>query len=201
MSATAAPRGLDAASAKIARFDIAGMHCATCANRNERALKSLPGVRLAAVNFALRSARVEFDPGLVSERALHDAVVDNGFQVLKPEFAQENKARTEQESSNAQWRAFTALILSAPVMLLAMLEIELPWSVGGTNVSLWLQAILSSVVILGLGWEFHRGMARLALRGAANMDTLISRGTLSALIYSWGRCWPASRTFILKPGL
>lgn len=69
-------------------------------------------------------------------------------------------------------------------MLLAMLEIELPWSVAGRNDSLWLQAALSSVVILGLGWDFHHGMARLALRGTANMDTLISLGTLSALFYS-----------------
>jgi P-type Cu+ transporter len=185
VSATAAPREPAAASAQIAHFDIAGMHCAACANRNERALKNLLGVRDAAVNFALRNARVEFDPTLVSERALHDAVVGNGFQVLSPKFAKDNKAHAERELSDAKWRAFAALTLSAPVMLLAMLEIELPWSIAGTHVSVWLQAILSSVVILGLGWEFHRGMARLAVRGAANMDTLISLGTLSALIYSW----------------
>ena len=37
------------------------MHCAACANRNERALKKLHGVREAAVNFGMRNARVEFD--------------------------------------------------------------------------------------------------------------------------------------------
>ncbi len=62
-----------------AQFDIAGMHCAACANRNERALKGLPGVREATVNLALRRAHVAFDPALVSERALHEAVIANGF--------------------------------------------------------------------------------------------------------------------------
>jgi Cu+-exporting ATPase len=160
------------------------MHCAACANRNERALKNLPGVRVAAVNFALRSARVEFDPAVVSERALHDTVVNNGFQVLTNEFAKVNQQHAQRELALARRRAAAALALGVPVMMLAMLEIELPWSLAARNANLWLQAAMSSVVILGLGWEFHRGMARLAVRGAANMDTLISLGTLSALLYS-----------------
>jgi P-type Cu+ transporter len=170
--------------AKVARFDIGGMHCAACANRNERALKSLPGVRDAAVNFALRSARVEFDPTMVSERALYDAVAGNGFQVLAPELAQDNKARAHRELADARMRAVAGLVLTAPVLVLAMLGVDLPWEVAGRNAGLWVQAILSAIVILGIGWEFHRGMARLAVRGAANMDTLISLGTLAALGYS-----------------
>ena len=72
-------------------------------------------------------------------------------------------------------------------MVLAMLEIDLPFEIVERNLGLWLQALLSSIVILGLGFEFHQGMARLALRGTANMDTLISLGTLSALAFSlWG---------------
>lgn len=174
-----------AGETKVSHFEIGGMHCAACANRNELALKRLPGVIEAAVNFAMRSARVEFDPSKVTERALHEAVVDNGFQVLSKEFAKENKARAAQELREARFRAFTALALAAPVMLLAMFEIMLPWDIAGRNASLWVQAILSSIVILVLGWEFHQGMTRLAVRGTANMDTLISLGTLSALVFSF----------------
>ena len=54
----------------------------------------------------------------------------------------------------------------------------------GRNLSVWLQAILSSIVILGLGLEFHLGMVRRRAIVAANMDTLISLGTLAALLYS-----------------
>jgi Cu+-exporting ATPase len=184
VTATTYDTPISSGGARTARFDIAGMHCAACASRNERALKNVPGVREAAVNFALRRAQVVFDPNLTSERKLHEAVVDNGFQVLTPEFAQDNKQRAQAELDHAWLRAVLALSLSAPVMALAMLEIELPWELAGFNFSIWLQAALSAIVIVGLGWEFHRGMARLALRGAANMDTLISIGTLSALFYS-----------------
>ena len=62
-----------------------------------------------------------------------------------------------------------------------MADISLPWAYLGRNVSVWIQAILSSVVILGLGFEFHRGMVAQTRNLAANMDTLISLGTLAAL--------------------
>ena len=174
----------EAPSIKVATFGIGGMHCAACANRNERALQKVQGVRVAAVNFGMRNARVEFDAAAVSERALHDAVIGNGFQVLTNEFAQDNRQRARQELAQTRWRAFLALLLALPVALLAMLEIELPWTLFERNASVLIQAGLSTIVILGLGWGFHRGMLQQAVRGAANMDTLISLGTLAALFSS-----------------
>jgi len=171
-------------SIRVATFGIGGMHCAACASRNERALKKLHGVREAAVNFGMRNARVAFDAAAVTERALHDAVIGNGFQVLTNEFARDNKERARRELANARWRAFLALLLALPVAPLAMLEIELPWTLVGRNASALIQAGLSAMVILGLGWGFHRGMLQQAVRGASNMDTLISLGALAALFYS-----------------
>jgi P-type Cu+ transporter len=169
---------------RTASFGIGGMHCAACASRNERALKKLPGVRDATVNFGMRNARVEFHERAVSERDLHDAVINNGFQVLRTEFAQENKDRAKREFAHARQRAFVASALTAPIAFLAMLEIELPWELRGYNLAGWLVALLSTIVILGLGWEFNIGMLRQIREGAANMDTLISLGTLAALGYS-----------------
>src|SRR5262249_34677786 len=169
---------------KTATFSIAGMHCASCSARNERTLKKLAGVRDATVNLATHSARVIFDESVVSERTLYDAVINNGYQVLTTEFADEHKAQALRELQSARYRAFLALILAAPVTALAMLGIELPWTLAGHNVSVWIEAVLSGAVILGLGWQFHIGMLRQARNGAANMDTLISLGTLAALFYS-----------------
>jgi heavy metal translocating P-type ATPase len=167
-----------------ATFNIAGMHCPTCAVRNERTLKKLKGVASATVNFATRSARVEFDDALVSIDALYDLVVENGYQVLKPEFALDHKKEARRELQLAKQRAFLALLLAGPAATLGMLNIELPWNLFGHNASIWIQAILSTVVIIVLGWQFHIGMLRQARSMAANMDTLISLGTLAALFYS-----------------
>ena len=189
-----------AAGTRVTHFAIGGMHCAACANRNELALQRLPGVVEAAVNLALRSARVEFDPAKVSERVLHETVVRNGFQVLSNELARDNKARADRELRVARLKAFAALLLAAPVMLLAMLDISFPWEIAGRNLALWVQAALSASVVLVLGWEFHQGMARLALRGTANMDTLISLGTLSAFLFSGWGFWAGDQHLYFETG-
>jgi Cu+-exporting ATPase len=170
-----------------ATFAIGGMHCAACAVRNERTLRKIPGVREANVNLGTRRARVEFDEASVSEVALREAVVENGYQVLADEAAADHREQSRREVETARRRAFLAIALGAPVVVLAMTDIALPWSYLGRNASVWIQAVLSSVVILGLGFEVHRGMAAQARNFTANMDTLISLGTLAALFYSlWG---------------
>jgi Cu+-exporting ATPase len=169
---------------KTATFNIAGMHCASCAARNERTLKKLEGVLDASVNFATHGARVVFDDSVLSVSTFYDVVVDNGYQVLKPEFARDHKEQAQRDLQLARQRAFLALAFTLPTAALAMLDIELPWGLFNHNASVWIEAILSAVVILGLGWQFHVGMLRQARNGAANMDTLISLGTLAALFYS-----------------
>ena len=64
-------------------FAIGGMHCASCAARNERALSKLAGVLKASVNYGTHSARVEFDETAVSENALHEAVEKSGYKVQR----------------------------------------------------------------------------------------------------------------------
>src|ERR1700681_2812286 len=124
------PTASDHGTEKImttATFNIAGMHCASCAVRNERTLKKLKGVFNATVNLATHSARVEYDDSVVSVVALHDVVVENGYQVLKPELARDHKERARRELRSAKQRAFLALLLASPAAALAMLDIELPW--------------------------------------------------------------------------
>jgi Cu+-exporting ATPase len=165
-------------------FGIGGMHCASCVARNERMLLKLPGVLNVSVNLATANALVEFDEGAVSETAIQEAVARNGYEVLSQERAHDHKARAAQELRSARTKAYVALALSAPVVVLAMAEMSLPWEIAGLNVALWVQAALGSIVILVLGWQFHVGMVRQALQGASSMDTLISLGTLAAFGYS-----------------
>src|SRR6266852_37488 len=169
-----------------ATFEISGMHCAACAVRNERTLRKIPGVRDANVNLGTRRARVEFDEAAVSEPALRKAITENGYEVSADESG-DHRQQVRAEVRAARLRALSAIALATPVVLLAMSDVELPWTYLGRNASVWIQAILSSAIILGLGNGFHRGMLHQARKLAANMDTLISLGTLAALFYSlWG---------------
>ena len=181
-------------------FAIGGMHCAACAVRNERTLRKMPGVLEANVNLGTRRARIAFDEKAVTEAALRAAVIDNGYEVLPEDEAADPGQLMQKEVQTAKLRAFWAIALGAPVMVVAMADIQLPWSYLGRNLSVWLQAILSSAVILGLGFDFHRGMVAQARNLAANMDTLISLGTLAALLYSLWGMWIGNHHLYFETG-
>lgn len=170
---------------KTTTFNIVGMHCASCVARNEKSLKKVKGVKDASVNFGTHSATVEYDETQVSEKTLYDAVVKNGYKVMIASSMHEHKTQSQRELSLTKRRAFWSLILAGPVLILGMLMIDLPFSIVGYNGSIWIQAILSSIVILFFGWEFHIGMLKQLKLKSADMNTLISIGTLAALIYSF----------------
>jgi len=169
---------------KTVTFNIVGMHCASCVVLNERSLKKIKGVNSAVVNFGTHSATVEFDERLVTEKTLYEAIIKNGYKVLTEEFTEQHKEMVKKELWAAKQKAIWAIILSVPIIYLAMFAIVLPFRVAGYNLSVWVQAVLSVLVVIGLGWEFHVGMIKQAKMKSANMDTLISLGTLAAVFYS-----------------
>jgi len=169
---------------KTTTFNIVGMHCASCVTRNERSLKKIKGVREASVNFGTHSATVEFDESVVTEKSLYEAIIKNGYKVLTEESAQQHKEMIKKELKAAKTRAVWALLISVPPVILAMFTISIPVFIWGYNLSIWIQAVLSTAVVVGLGWEFHIGLFRQAKLKSANMDTLISIGTLAAVLFS-----------------
>jgi len=62
-------------------FGVKGMDCPACAARIAKALRALPGVNEAEVDFLARQARVAFQADAVSESALHTAVRRLGYGV------------------------------------------------------------------------------------------------------------------------
>src|SRR3989344_7043495 len=170
---------------KTTTFNIVGMHCASCVTLNERVLKKIKGVKDASVNFGTHSATVEYDENQASEKMLHEAIIKNGYKVLAEGSMHEHKEQSRKELVLSKRKAFLALSLAAPALVLAMFMIDLPFSFAGHNASIWIQAVLSSVVILYFGWEFHIGIFKQLRLKSSNMDTLISIGTLAALVYSF----------------
>src|SRR5436309_3252139 len=59
---------------------IEGMSCAACANRLEKVLNKLPGVK-AEVSFASESARVELEEGVAGPEIVSQAVSHAGFAI------------------------------------------------------------------------------------------------------------------------
>src|SRR3989344_5872219 len=185
---------------KTITFSIVGMHCASCVVRNEQALKKIKGVKEASVNFGTHSATVEYDEKEVSEKMLYDAVIKNGYKVLAESSMHEHREQSRKELVLSKHNAFLALTFAAPALILAMFMINLPFSFAGHNASIWIQAALSSVVILYFGWEFHIGIFKQLRLKSSNMDTLISIGTLAALAYSFWAMLTGQKDFYFETG-
>ena len=155
------------------RFDVGGMSCAGCARRVEETLRRQPDVTDATVNFATAEARLAAGPDFDVE-ALRAAIDEAGY-TLTPitEGSDVRRNREQSETRALRWRAGGAALCSAPVFVLAMFGVE-------GDASRLVQAALTSVVVFGFGASFHRGALLQARQRAADMDTLISLGTLAA---------------------
>lgn len=148
------------------------MHCASCAVKIEGSLEDLPEVKSAVVNYAMAEAHVESDSDDPS--ALHGVVVTEGYKVVS-----ESNAKHEhlEDSRKAKKKAIIASLLALPVFVLAMFMIDIPYRK-------YIEGILTLIVVLGPGMEFHKTAWQQLKKKSANMDSLISMGTLSATIFS-----------------
>jgi Cu+-exporting ATPase len=63
-------------------LDIGGMHCATCAQTIEKRLPKLKGIIYATVNFAAEKAIIDYNPDVVDQKAIEDAIAEVGYRVI-----------------------------------------------------------------------------------------------------------------------
>jgi Cu+-exporting ATPase len=62
---------------------VTGMTCTNCAMNIERAVKKVPGVREAHVNFASEQAAISYDSNSVQVQNLVEKIQDAGFGVAR----------------------------------------------------------------------------------------------------------------------
>jgi Cu+-exporting ATPase len=152
---------------------VAGMSCASCARSIERTLAATGGVTSARVNFATRTATVQYDPERARVAGLIQAIEDLGYQVPKEE------PRPDAGDPAARRRLIVAALFTAPVFVLAM-------SHGALFVpgAAWIQLALTLPVVLYAGAPFYSGAWTALRHGMANMNTLVALGTGAAFLYS-----------------
>ncbi|MDY6811063.1 MAG: heavy metal translocating P-type ATPase [Actinomycetota bacterium] len=162
-------------------FDIDGMTCASCANRIERKLNKLDGVR-ASVNYATEQAHVEF-PATLDSADLITVVRDAGYDASPAAGSgddedEEPASRGDVELDSLRQRLVVSAVLSVPVIALAMVP---AWQFTYWQ---WLSLTLAAPVIVWGAYPFHRAAWVNLRHGATTMDTLVSMGTLAAFAWS-----------------
>jgi P-type Cu+ transporter len=175
-------------------LSVAGMTCASCVARVERALKRVDGVVEANVNLATERASVRYLPEVARPSLLRDAVEDAGYQVMdvgdvaKREDV-ERQAR-EEERRKLRTSLLFAAALTVPLVVMEMGAMLVPPFAAWLHATLehqtraYVMFLLATGVQFGPGLRFYRKGWPALLRGSPDMNSLVVIGTSAAYGYS-----------------
>jgi Cu+-exporting ATPase len=168
-----------------------GVTCPTCALNIETALNSLAGVDDVRVNFGADRITASYDPAQISPQKMQEVIEDTGYRVhirSKPgtEETEDREAKERAaERRDLTRRLIVGAILSVPVLFVVMTHdfFDPAW-LPPILLNRWLQLVLITPVMFYVGWPIHRtGWLTLRHR-TADMNTLITIGTIAAYVYS-----------------
>ncbi|MGH7300938.1 MAG: heavy metal translocating P-type ATPase, partial [Candidatus Rokuibacteriota bacterium] len=160
-------------------LSVSGMTCGSCAARVQRTLSKQEGVEQAQVNFATGRAAVRFDAGQVEVDDLVAAAAKIGYGLAPAEAAGDEPEEDTEATLQRMWlrRVLVAWPLGLAVLVLSLFYMDDPWA-------RWGALALTVPVQFWAGYPFLRQAAIRARSLQANMDTLISMGTLAAFFFS-----------------
>lgn len=160
------------------RFQIEGMTCQACASRIEKVLNKKDFVESAGVNFASEEAQVTFDDSKTSAADIAKIIEKTGYGA---------KEKTEDTLPQAEaehhigWRLWLLSAINIPFLvgMAGMMIGRHDWMIP----PLW-QFALASIVQLWLAIPFYKSAWASIKGGLANMDVLVTIGTVSIYLYS-----------------
>ncbi len=163
-------------------YKIGGMSCATCAQGVEKALNKQEGINEARVNFAAEKLYVTYNSQELTEKDIKTLVAKAGYEILSEEENTSDDSEDEDEKKVAasQSRMVKAVTLASIMMLfmsIHMFIIPFPPLFYTTTV-----ALIGFPVIFILGSGTHRGSINAIRHGSANMDVLVSMGSVPPYI-------------------
>ena len=160
------------------RFQIEGMTCQACASRIEKVLNKKDFVTEAGVNFASEEAQVVFDDSQTSATDIAKIIEKTGYGAKEKT---EDALPQPEETAHVSWRLWLLFAINVPFLIgmAGMMIGRHDWMIP----PLW-QFALASVVQLWLAVPFYKSAWASIKGGLANMDVLVTIGTVSIYLYS-----------------
>jgi Cu+-exporting ATPase len=181
----------------VVHLAVTGMTCASCVLKVENALRAVPGVTEANVNFAAGTAVVRAPRGSVGAERLVSAVRGSGAYdalLLDREGAEEVLEREHERALGSLTRRFgVALALTVPILALSMPEMLGRHGPLPARTNQLVQLVLTTPILVWCAAPFFRGFWAALRRRTSDMNTLIALGTGAAFL--------ASAAGTLAPGL
>ena len=163
---------------KTVSFDVKGMTCAGCARSVESAIKEIQGVQSANVNFAAEKVTIIFDPEVTLITSIAEKVKQSGYELIDKTDADLSVDKDELRANKAKQNMMVSIVLSSAIisfMLVNMFVVPVPGHY-------FISAILGLPIIFGTGLHVHKASFMAIKNGRANMDVLVTLGTVPAFL-------------------
>ena len=181
----------DLSPPRAAELAINGMSCANCVRHVTEAIQSVPGVQSASVNLDSQRAVVRWSPDAKANvSALIHAVETAGYgaKIVEP--------RPEPDHGQHKLSGWQLNLLIGVLGASPLIVGEWFFGMGMQGWSRWFSFVLSGIVQVFAGAQFHRGAGRQLKIGSSNMDTLVALGSTTAFGYSAWHCLPVGALLI-----
>ena len=173
------------------QFNVAGMTCAACQARVEKAVSKLPGVTACSVSLLTNSMGVE---GTVSDSEVIRAVTDAGYGASLKGTASAKSASPDEDALAdhdtpvLKRRLFISLGFLLILMYFSMGHHMWGWPIPswleGNHVAMGLIQLLLTSIIMVINNKFFVSGFKSVLHGAPNMDTLVALGASASFLWS-----------------
>ncbi len=170
------------------KFKVAGMSCAACSARVEKAVSGVEGVNECNVN--LLTGDMTVNDG-VDTQAVISAVVNAGYgATVADNKKNDNKLEVKEDNSNKNvlLRLICSCVLLAVLMYFSMFHTmwgaPIPNALKGNFLAQALIQLLLTTAVLVINQKFFINGFKGVINRAPNMDTLVALGSAAAYGYS-----------------
>lgn len=166
---------------------VGGITDSSDADRLEKRLRDLEGVRYASVNYGNGQILVEYNPALLSLSDVRQILNRSGYEILSEDLS----ASAEEIEAKKLRRLFiVGVIFTIPVVLFGYPEYLSFIPLAGSVAAAYIIFVSASIVQFVTGSRFYIGAYRIAKMKSANMDTLVVTGTTAAYLFSIFNTFP-----------
>ncbi len=170
------------------KYTVTGMSCAACSARVEKAVLGVEGVTSCTVNLLTNSMLVE---GTAAEEQIISAVSSAGYGAFKKDG--EKAKKTSNDLKDIETPKLVKRLIWSVVFLVVLMYVSmghmmwgwpLPSFFNNNHIAMGLLQLLLSGIIMVINQKFFVSGFKGIIKGAPNMDTLVSLGSSAAFIYS-----------------
>lgn len=167
-------------------LQLIGMYCAACAVKIEKVVSRMPGVSEANVNFAMETARVEYNPAEVSLGDIQQRVEKLGYQAVSKQETLDQEGHRKEAITKQKRKLLVSAILSLPLLWAMVSHFSFTSWIWMPDLFMnpWFQLALATPVQFYIGKQFYVGAYKALRNKSANMDVLVALGTSAAYFYS-----------------